>query len=102
MKPELAASYVGQSTDTELLILTLRESMHCRNELPVVIEETPMQIMTRLAGKAPSWLHESKLPLWLIKAFEEKNRRLAAESAAAAAQQALRGEGWRTSIELCK
>lgn len=39
---------------------------------------------------APTWLHESQLPLWLVKAFEEKRRRDVAMVAARAAQQAQR------------
>ncbi|KAK9838020.1 hypothetical protein WJX74_009849 [Apatococcus lobatus] len=40
-----------------------------------------------LAGK---WVHENELPLWLIKAFEEKSRREAAVEAARAAREAAR------------
>ncbi|KAK9868990.1 hypothetical protein WJX84_004562 [Apatococcus fuscideae] len=36
------------------------------------------------------WMHESKLPLWLIKAFEERSRREAALEAARAAREAAR------------
>ena len=37
-----------------------------------------------------TWLHESQLPLWLVKTFEEKRRRDVAMVAARAAQQAQR------------
>ena len=36
------------------------------------------------------WVHERELPLWLIKAFEEKNRREVAVEAARAAREAAR------------
>ena len=36
------------------------------------------------------WVHESELPLWLIKAYEEKSRREAAVQAARAAREAAR------------
>ncbi len=36
------------------------------------------------------WVHESELPLWLIKAYEEKSRREAAVEAARAAREAAR------------
>ena len=43
------------------------------------------------APKGPAtWLHESQLPLWLVKTFEEKRRRDVAMVAARAAQQAQR------------
>ena len=43
------------------------------------------------APKSPAtWLHESQLPLWLVKMFEEKRRRDVAMVAARAAQQAQR------------
>ena len=43
------------------------------------------------APKGPAtWLHESQLPLWLVKMFEEKRRRDVAMVAARAAQQAQR------------
>lgn len=38
----------------------------------------------------PTWLHESQLPLWLVKTFEEKRRRDVSMVAARAAQQAQR------------
>ena len=38
----------------------------------------------------PSWVHESQLPLWLVRTFEEKRRRDIAMVAARAAQQAQR------------
>lgn len=38
----------------------------------------------------PTWLHESHLPLWLVKTFEEKRRRDLSMVAARAAQQAQR------------
>ena len=38
----------------------------------------------------PRWVHEDKLPLWLVKAFEEKRRRDVSMVAARAAQQAQR------------
>ena len=43
------------------------------------------------APKGPAaWLHESQLPLWLVKAYEEKRRRDVSMVAARAAQQAQR------------
>lgn len=38
----------------------------------------------------PLWVHEDKLPLWLVKAYEEKRRRDVSMVAARAAQQAQR------------
>lgn len=47
---------------------------------------------SREGSPAPkaTWLHESQLPLWLVKTFEEKRRRDVAMVAARAAQQAQR------------
>ena len=38
------------------------------------------------------WVAEKRLPLWLIKAFEEASRRAAMAAAAEAARRAARGE----------
>lgn len=53
--------------------------------------------MQAAASRAPPqhplvgrWVHERELPLWLIKAFEEKSRREAAVEAARAAREAAR------------
>ena len=56
-----------------------------------VASESPLEVARRLAGQEPGWVHESQLPLWLIKTYEENARRLAAEKSAAAVQQAIRG-----------
>lgn len=52
-----------------------------------------------LAGR---WVHETELPLWLIKAFEERSRREAAVEAARAAREAAReaARGEAVSLEL--
>lgn len=80
--------YVSFCIRSELAAFYCRQQVH----EPVVL--TPTQVMSRLAGREPSWVHESKLPLWLIKSYEERDRRLAAERSAAAAQQVMRGKAF--------
>lgn len=50
----------------------------------------PSREGTPMPRAPPSWLHESQLPLWLVRTFEEKRRRDVAMVAARAAQQAQR------------
>ena len=63
----------------------------CRPTSAITVDVTPMQVIRRLAGKEADWVHESKLPLWLVKTFEERARRLAEDKSVAAAHQVARG-----------
>lgn len=49
---------------------------------------TPEDVLRQLAGDPPTWMHESKLPLWLVKAYEERLRRQTSEKEAYQAQLA--------------
>jgi len=53
---------------------------------------SPEDVLQQLAGEQPSWVHESKLPLWLIKSFEERIRRQTSEKEALQVQLALKSE----------
>lgn len=63
-------------------------------ETPRPPMDPKLALMERLGGvlAAPGkfWVHESKLPLWLVKAFEEKTRQMAAIEAARVAREAYR------------
>ena len=52
---------------------------------------SPLDVVRRLAGQEPDWVHECQLPLWLVKGYEEKIKRLETERSAAVVQQAIRG-----------
>lgn len=54
-------------------------------------ELTPEETLAALAGKEPSWVPESRLPLWMLKNYEERVRREAAVASAVAARQAMQG-----------
>lgn len=64
-----------------------------------------------VAGPFPpgevQWVSESRLPLWLIKGYEENARRAALVAAAEAAREAAKGTAWhmvhvrRLTMSLC-
>ena len=52
--------------------------------------------MLSIIGKEAQWVHESSIPLWLIKGYEEKLRKDLALADAMAAKQAAQG----TSLQM--
>ena len=69
--------------------------LHClfsgREASPAKQHLSPEEALLALAGQEAAWVHESRLPLWLVKGYEEKLRRDAAVAAAVAARQAAKG-----------
>jgi hypothetical protein len=60
--------------------------------------QTPEDVLRQLAGDQPTWLHECKVPMWLVKPYEEKIRRQTSEKEAHQAQLANRS----TSLNIYK
>lgn len=69
-----------------------KSSALCRKASPAQKPLSPTQALHLLAGKQPEWVLETRLPLWLVKGYEEQLRRNFAAAAASAARQAARGE----------
>ena len=73
------------------LYVVLRCLFSGREASPAKQHLSPEEALLALAGQQAAWLHESRLPLWLVKGYEQRLWRDAAVAAAIAARQAAKG-----------
>lgn len=53
---------------------------------------TPEQYMMSIIGKEAQWVHESMIPIWLLRSYEEKVKREIALAQSLATRQAAQGK----------